>query len=205
MAGTGGIDRETGPGSRILHNMSAPPRMKITLNPFKAEAGKKNVTGQKQILQPTLQLLAHVDLWELFTVLLGEKLEPDFNLNNTDCRAGGLVLLTRRMLGKREATHKGLKRLGLENLKSELIFNLAMIHQASLGLPAFALVRRVSLGEGQVAVPEMDPAKALSLVCRVAGRTFVARRQPRLTSLLTGTGDYWFYGVPVGDAGRELP
>jgi len=205
MVRTDGNNQETRSGSRILHNMSAPPRMTISLNPFPVG---QDVTDQSiggQLPTPRFQLLAHVDLGSLITSSLEPELDDPYTMTIPQFRAARLVLITRRILGKREATLYGLQRHSLERLQGELVVNLALIDPIALGHPSFALVRRKPLTGTTAIAPEMDAAKALSLVSRVAGRAYVARRRPRMATLFKGSGEFWFYGVPVGNAGKEQP
>ena len=205
MVCTSGNYQETRTGSRTLHNMSAPPRMTISLKPFPVGRHETDQVAGAQPIPPRLQLLTHVDLGKLITSSLDEDTASPWAFDIEGCRAAQLVLITRRILGKREATIYGLQRHRMERLKDELIANLALIDPISLGLPAFALVRRKPLPGTAAISPEMDPAKALSLISRVAGRVYVARRKPRMASLFKGSDDFWFYGVPVGDVGKEQP
>lgn len=207
MPAAGGMGREPAAGSGLLHNMSAPPRLKITLNPIQAPpraAFSDGVAAADQLPQG-LRLVARVDL-EPFRARVDRGLE-------FDCRhipGGGpwarrhseiremarLILITRMAQGLPHQGMTALARRSHEYLADELRRRLQAIDAPGPGMPAFAIVcRGAPVVEADVPL-ETDPARALSLVARVTGSVYVARREPRVASLLQAAAEYRFYAAP---------
>ena len=156
---------ESGPAQSRLHNMSAPPRMRLTL---RALVGRQ----------------ARPSLFGLFG---GGDGTPDV-INGLRCigcggfpasRSGGLspVVTVYEVLGERE-TGSG----DWEETSDHLLTLLGRLDPAALGLPPFALA--VTLTKpGQPApwtAPALSGKQVLALLSRTAGGVFLAGRRPRL-------------------------
>lgn len=199
MPAAGGMGREPGGGGGLLHNMSAPPRLKITLNPIPAPPrAAGGPVAAPDVLPQGLRLVARVNLDPFRAAVdngcLGSR-------RYVACDLARLILITRLAQGRPHRGLSALSRRSLEYLVDELQRGLLAIDVADLRMPAFAFVCRSAAAQDCDLPCETDPARALSLVARVSGRVFVARREPRAAALREAEGEYRFYAA----AGKETP
>jgi hypothetical protein len=191
MASPAPRERERGDGA--LHNMSAPPRMTITIRPLGGPSPAPASPGEPAV-PGGVRCFAHVDLSTLCPLP-----EDGTKGNGPRGRLRSLLALARRAVGQEETDQEDPARWTLERLEDELRERAARLEPRALGLPAFALVRR-SPGRAGDTPAEGDPARALALVTRVSGKLFVGTRSPLVAHLATDTGGFWFYAPwPVAD------
>lgn len=202
MSGHSGLDREQAPGADLLHNMSAPPRLKITLNPLpaapRAAGGHEAATD---VLPQGLHLVARVNL-DPFRAIVDREYRGHYEY--TAWELARLILITRLAQGRPHQGMSALRSRGHEFLRDELRKGLAAIDVPRPELPEFAIVCRGEPG-GACEVPcETDPARALSLVARVTGSVYVGRREPRVASLVQKqVVEFRFYAAAEAPAGKE--
>jgi len=156
------------PGVRALHNMSAPPAMRISIRPLTVYSSPARAGSR---LPPGYRCLARVDL----EALLAQRF-PGRPRNGACQRFAALTLLAR---GEPAEGLERLARERRETLEDGLREAAARLDPQTLGLPAFALAR----GEGAGYGPPVDPVAAIALLTRTAGAVFVAGRSPRLAGL----------------------
>jgi hypothetical protein len=165
------VTREEPGEGRALHNMSAPPTMRIAVRPLGTPIDPRK-PGRRGPRLPGYRGLARVDL----EALLRERF-PGSGLRGPCQRLAALLLLAR---GAAPEDHARLARSRRETLEDGLREAAAQLDPRALGLPAFALVRAGAGGEG---LPEPDPVTAIALLTRTAGAVFVAGRSPRVAGL----------------------
>ncbi|HSL82795.1 MAG TPA: hypothetical protein VLF66_08460 [Thermoanaerobaculia bacterium] len=189
----GATPREREAGDGALHNMSAPPRMTITIRPL-GGPGPAPASAGEPAVHPGVRCFAHVDLSTLCPLP-----EEGAEGNGARGRLRSLVALAHRALGREESDPAEIARWTQERLEDELRERAARLDPLALGLPAFALVRR-SPGRAGKAPAEGDPGRALALVTRVSGKVFVGTRSPLVAHLATDAAGFWFYAPwPVAD------
>jgi len=142
--------------SDALHNMSAPPRMQLSVRPLRSAEGSGSTAGTT--------LIGILDI-EAF----GESSSPMVGLARLALRASG-------------GSFSGELEFFLdEDLGDLIIQEAARLDPSTLGLPAFAMLRPA--GRNPEGPPIDDPAIAVALMTRMSGRLFIARRSPHLPEL----------------------
>ncbi len=192
--------------SRVLHNMSAPPRIVLTIRPLGhpepggEEEANRDCTAVRTAGTTCIGCLSVDRL-----VARTGRLEP--KVLHPRQRLAGLVLLARAATGGRHATLATLTRHPREALLDELAERTAALDPHALGLPPFALMEdlgadrflevlsrledaaeRAAMAQSRwptrPGYPEIeDPGRALALLTRRSGRLFLARRAPNLHGL----------------------
>lgn len=200
MPGVGGSGREHAAGA-LLHNMSAPPRMKVTLNPIPATppiGGSGETTAD--VLPQGLSLVARVNLGP-FRARVDRNYKGLYEY--TAWELARLILITRLARGLPHQGMTSLKYRGHEYLKDELAKGLGAIDVPRPDLPAFAVVCKGQPDPSCGMPCETDPARALALVARVTGCVYVGRREPRVASLLQRAEEYRFYAAAETPGGKD--
>lgn len=199
MTTPGGTGREQANGG-LIHNMSAPPRMKVTLNPIPAPRLAGPGVVHADVLPQGLRLVARVNLAPFRAQVDRNYLDiPTY----TAWELARLVLITRLAQGLPHQGMSALKSRSHEFLQDQLRKGLETIDVPRPDLPAFAIVCK---GRPDPACPlpcEADPARALALVARVTGCVYVGRREPRIASLLQKVDEYRFYAAAEAPGGKE--
>jgi hypothetical protein len=143
-----------------LHNMSAPPRMQLTVRPLRSMGSC--CSGIRSTLLGILDL-------EVLGGLGGGSTRP-------------LEALARLALkASAEGSPENLEGFLDEDLGDLIVRVGAGLDPLSLGLPPFAVFRPVKLsGHG----PSInDPSVAVALATRMSGRLFIARRAPHVPDI----------------------
>ncbi len=200
MPAPGGIGREQASGG-LLHNMSAPPRLKVTLNPIPAPPrliGRDLVRAD--VLPQGLRLVARVNL-SPFRAQVDRNYQGLYEY--TAWELARLVLITRLAQGLPHQGMTALKSRGHEFLQDELRKGLLAIDVPRPDLPTFAVVCKGQPDLSCGLPCETDPARALALVARVTGSVYVGRREPRVASLLQRVEEYRFYAAAEAPGGKD--
>ncbi len=142
--------------SGALHNMSAPPRMRLTVRPLHPPEGPAAAAG--------ITALGILDL-----KVFGGYSSP----------LAGLARLALTVSGREPP--EDLDRLPDEDLGDVIVRQAARLDPPSLGLPPFAVLRPT--GETPADPPIDDPAVAVALLTRLSGRLFIARRSPHVPDI----------------------
>lgn len=202
MSARGGMGREQAPGCDLLHNMSAPPRLKITLNPIPAPPRTSNGdVASRDVLPLGLRVVARVNL-DPFRAIVDREYRGSYEY--TAWELARLVLITRLAQGQPHQSMTTLRRRSHEFLQDELRKGLAAIDVPRPDLPEFAIVCRGEPDDACEVPCETDSARALSLVARVTGSVYVGRRDPRVASLLQKeVVEYRFYAAAGPIPGKE--
>lgn len=179
-------------GGRTLHNMSAPPRMQLRIRPLRREA---HATASRDTHGPVagadgsgLRLIARLDPEALVrrAPACGEETAAG------QSRLAGLAALALAAADLPPLAPAVLAQRSREQLLDILREATARIDPRALGLPAIALVRRVSC-DAAGAGPEPDIARGLVLLTRTVGSLFIASRSPRVEVLGAERGCLLFY------------
>lgn len=197
-------DREA--GGRLLHNMSAPPRMQLTISPLSAQVP---LLGPGPTAPPGFRLRLSLDLEQLFRHHLGDLTalkRGDKELVSLACIVqiaprlwlALLVLLARLALNPglriQAADLHRLQRRNTEALGDEFITLADHTQPLALGLPSFGLAFPAT---GQTCAT-LDPALAIAVLSRLSGRVFLASASPVLPDgQLTSTAALGLF-VPTG-------
>jgi len=147
--------REWTPGGRWLHNMSAPPRLRVVIRPLRQEGGKGTAAAGKL----------------LTTIELGR------------ARRDGLAFLlglVAEIMGGPGPLDAELLEATAEFRVDRVIHTALSIETAELGLPRYAIAVPGTPGNGDT---DGDPRIVLTLLTRLSGSLFVARRPPHLPDL----------------------
>lgn len=183
--------------ARALHNMSAPPTLRITIRPLTAPTAHQE-SGQTRLPVPGYRCLARVDL------------EPLLQKRSGGARPGSRQRLAALVLLARGESHQGadavarLARRAAETLEDELRDLAARLDPRAMGLPVFA-VARTATGPDARGGPDVGPAAALALLTRTAGGVFVAGRSPRLAWLDDEVPAYRYFAPVLTGPGEETP
>lgn len=175
MRGTTDSALEAG---RALHNMSAPPRLSITVSPLTKGGSAVQGTGAG------CRLLGFLDL----SFLCGRDWD---SLSAREKLFAALRLARYWPGGRRTAT----KWRTIEAATDELIDRLAAQDPARLGLPRVALARRFSSCPHKRVRRVRSSAVALVLLSRLSGPLFLAIRSPSVEPIVTHRGVIAFYRV----------
>lgn len=190
-------------GGRTLHNMSAPPRMQLRIRPLRrAETAGPSRDAPAPVAGAAgagLQLIARLDPEALARRAPGYGEGPATGqrwlagLAGLALAAAGLPPVPPAILAQRSR----------EQLLDILREAAARLDPRALGLPAIALVRRVSC-EAAGAWSEPDIARGIVLLTRTVGSLFIASRSPRVEELGVERGCLLFY-LPGPPAPGESP
>lgn len=141
---------------------------------------------------PSLQLFSFVDPYPL---LLGRPFEREWE-RDAHLRLVRLVALAQdAVLGRRDADIE-LYPCPDDELSDRLEEMLARLDPVALGLPPFAIVRRIPVDGVHEQGFEADPARALALLSRVSGSVFIRRRAPGTAVMRTPRMAFAFYAAP---------
>ena len=188
-------ERSATAGERALHNMSAPPTLRITIRPLTVTPAD-TAAGRPPV--PGYRCIARVDLEALLRERFGGA-RP-----GSKRRLAALVLLARGEPDQEPDALARLARRAAETLQDELRALAARLDPRALGLPVFA-VARIASGSDAPGVPEVGPAAALALLTRTAGRVFVAGRSPRSAWLGEAVPVYRYFTPAPAGAGEDAP
>ncbi len=170
--------------SGLLHNMSAPPRMRITMRPLVAAPGQ------------TVPAMAAPRRYRvrLGAILSEEPLGREIPREERDGRWSLIlfVTLSYRLRGLAPPPYATLLARREEQLVDTLLDNLAQAPPPA-GIPAFAAVRRTKTKKPPEGPLVTDPGLALFLVSRVSGPVFLRRRYPQLGPLLEKRCEWSFH------------
>ncbi len=196
-------EAESPRGGRALHNMSAPPRMRLRIRPLRrAETAGPSRDAPAPVAGAAgagLQLIARLDPEALV------RRAPDCG-EETDtgqCRLAGLAGLALAAAGLPPVPPAILAQRSREQLLDILREAAARLDPRALGLPAIALVRRVSC-EAAGVWSEPDIARGIVLLTRTVGSLFIASRSPRVEGLGAERGCLLFY-LPGPLGAEESP
>jgi hypothetical protein len=182
-------------GERALHNMSAPPTLRITIRPLTA-VPPDTTAGRLPV--PGYRCIARVDLEALLRERFGGA-RP-----GSKRRLAALVLLARGEPDQEPDALARLARRAAETLQDELRALAARLDPRALGLPVFAVARIASASDAR-GLPDAGPATALALLTRTAGQVFVAGRSPRLVWLAEAVPVYRYFTPAPAGTGEEAP
>ena len=189
----------------VLQNMSAPPRMTITMQPLRNSAPGAGNSPAGSL--PTMQLrpVARVNIELMIDEMFPIDVPFFFREFTPKYRLAALVQISRDPGGDfNEADMAGLRHCTMEYLNDELRRNVAKINPVALGLPACGVVVRNPSSDGPGIDYELDPARVLALISRTAGRVYVANRSPRVRDLANSNDDFWIYAAdPFSNAEVE--
>ena len=183
-------------GGRALHNMSAPPAMRIAIWPLAAPVALEERV-ESRLPVPGYRCFARVDLEALLQETCGGA-RP-----GSKRRLAALVLLARGESPHAGASLARLARQAPETLEDELRELAVRLDPRALGLPVFAVARTASGPHGADG-PAVGTAAALALLTRTAGQVFVAARSPRLAWLDDPVPVYRYF-APVSAPGEDSP
>ncbi len=145
----------------VLNNMSFQPRMTLRIRPLRHEENQPTHA-------PRISLIGSIDF---------EALEPRVPLETgSDCLRK-LLRIAEIATGGGKTQEDGPSSLLEEELVDRLIDAASRIDPAVCGLPPFAIVR-TRAGGGPSTAPLTDPARVVSLLTRLSGHLFIARRTP---------------------------
>ena len=193
-------------GMDALHNMSAPPRTRISIRPLhpqKPEADSQAPKGGSETNSDTgLQRFTTIAVdrliqrWfpafrvkrgDLSCVRWGDRARLTGRAENTEhlrlrCLIAISQLATGELLEINRRQVYALVGHTLEALEELFMDNIARLDPVALGLPPFALAR--PLGPGNISFRrlrvELNPARALALLSRTGGKVYSAGRTPVL-------------------------
>ena len=180
-------------GAQALHNMSAPPTLRITIRPLTVTPGD-NAEGHIPV--PGYRCFARVDLEGLLQETFGGE-RP-----GSKRRLAALVLLARGEPHRGGDAVARLARRTAETLEDELRNLAARLDPRAMGLPVFA-VARTATGSSDPGGPAVGPAAAIALLTRTAGRVFVAGRSPRSAWLVEAVPAYRYFTPALAGPGEE--
>lgn len=190
-------------GGRTLHNMSAPPRMRLRIRPLRREkpAGpSRDAPGPAAGVDGSgLRLITRLDP----EVLVRRAPDCGEETDTGQCRLAGLAALALAAADLPPLAPAVLAQRSREQLLDILREAAARLDPRALELPAIALVRRVSC-EAAGAGPEPDIARGIVLLTRTVGSLFIASRSPRVEELGVERGCLLFY-LPGPPAPGESP
>jgi len=202
---------DCGSASPLSRNMSAPPRMQITITTLGRVPGEERV-GALNDAPPGFRLHARLHLDTLLEHHLGGEGRNDNRewrkalpwrkrLPTSHETLRCLVLLARQALDadyRPEAVEfRRLKWTNLEALTDTFIDLAGGLNPHALGLPCMGFIRGLDEGPSDAL---LDPATALALFSRQDGALFLAGRSPSLPSL--GSPARWKVGLYVPEGGR---
>ncbi|RMG42605.1 MAG: hypothetical protein D6718_13605 [Acidobacteria bacterium] len=164
---------------RALHNMSAPPRLSITVSPL-----RKGAARAEQGTGAGCKLIGFLDL----SLLCGK----DWNSLSPRERLLAALKLARSWSG---GSVTGTTRLTVEAATDELLDRLAAQDPARLGLPRVALARRFPRWPHKRVRRVRSSAAALVLLSRLSGPLFLAIRSPSVEPIVNHGGVVAFYRV----------
>jgi hypothetical protein len=174
--------------------MSAPHSIKVSFRPFDPArtVGTTALRAGVAAPVPSLHLFSYVDPYPL---LLGRPFEREWE-RDAHLRLVRLVALAQdAVLGRRDADIE-LYPCPDDELVDRLDGLLARLDPVALGLPPFAVVRRVPAASVSGRGFEADPARALALLSRVSGSVFVRRRAPATSVMRIPLMAFAFYAAP---------
>ncbi|MBU2500913.1 hypothetical protein KJ682_06265 [bacterium] len=188
-------------GRAAYANMSAPPRMEIKIKPFVRPVPAGPAAAAAAASPAALGSLGLVPIGQVDLARLCRQGIPHprkLSVPKAKQRIAALVYLSRLAAGIGPGEVLTLYGEGNDLLMDELRANAALLDPVALGLPAFGLVRKVKRDRAQAGPVITDPALALVLLTRTAGKVFIARRSPRVSHLIRDDHVYLFYGAPTG-------
>lgn len=174
--------------------MTTPHSIKVSFRPFDPArtVGVAALRAGVAAPVPSLQLFSYVDPYPL---LLGRPFEREWE-RDAHLRLVRLVALAQEaVLGRRDADTE-LYPCPDDALSDRLDELLARMDPVALGLPPFAIVRRVPVEGVHGCGCEEDPARALALLSRVSGSVFVRRRAPDTAVMRIPRMAFAFYAAP---------
>ena len=184
-----------------LHNMSAPPRTRITVRPLRQSTGPIEFPGRKRDTGATgMTPIALISLPRLIQHWFPRYLDrsagnkgpawrdqsrlkgPAASTRNLRLRC--LVVLSRVAAGElKKPTRRSIFRLAavpVEGLEEMYLERVRRIRPLDHDLPPFAFVRPVEESRRELPESETDPARALALLSRCSGTVYSAARSPLL-------------------------
>ena len=196
---------ETRAGGHALHNMSAMPRMQITLRPHVASPAQESARagqGEGSPEKPVINGLRFTGSGSL-AECIGRGRRHSRRASRRPERAAGDPSPAAFRAGSFSARDLcpllGERRpRSLEAAGDRVLERLAGIDPRTLGLPGFALAVRLEAGRvlPHAAGPPLSPLQLLVLLSRTAGGVFLAARRPRLALEEWVEGRYaWYFPV----------
>jgi hypothetical protein len=174
--------------------MSTSRSIKVRCRPFDPARTVGAVALRSGVVAPvpSLRLFSHVDPYPL---LLGRPFEREWE-RDAHLRLVRLVALAQEAVLRHRESDIGLYACPDDELGDRLDGLLARLDPVALGLPPFAIVRRVPAGGVSDRGFEPDPARALALLSRVSGSVFVRRRAPATAVMRIPRMAFAFYAAP---------
>ena len=174
-------------GSNVLHNMSAPPRIKGQVKPLRLASWDDDRTALQGAtrkgggLQPSREfpgygIAAHIHFGPTFSARTPDRRLTRFESPHEQLR--GLVILGRCVAGDKtidfEREFVRLKKRTDDALREEYLELAAEVYPLELGLPAFALVARAPAGP---CAPVADDV-VLAVLSRIVEYRFFGNHGP---------------------------
>ena len=194
---------ESGLNTTLLHNMSAPSRMQITVRPL----GKTSGNGQRT--DRRIQLGSYQGL-KLHSVLCLRRLFVDglqdypesmpkhySRVNNTHTSLSMLCELTNAHLRGNETSLRMLNAWvdkSPEEIEARFVSLCQKIDTREFSLPVFGLVKSFT-GNIPATGLTLDPLHFVSILCRISGHLFMAGRNPLIPGCLPRQGMLGIYHI----------
>jgi hypothetical protein len=211
------------PDSGLIHNMSAPPRLAITIQTLSTCRQDSGSPDDSDVLQGFREILSlDVDgfiekYFSDYVINCSSEGGPngpawrDYEakaeriLNSRHLRLRCLVVLSRLATDKVEWVCRKdvlqLTKASKDELMDEYLANTALLDPIAMGYPAFGLVHRPVKAE---AGNWITAAQGLAIISRVSGDIFLGAHAPFLHDFEASGRMQFLLTVPVHRGGKEL-
>ncbi len=171
--------------STLLHNMIAPPRLRLTVQPLSFKTIENESLDQKTVHTgySGLGLYGLLDTTPLFKHWFKQEADGTVVSESRYIRLKLLVELVTRVLEGQTAgidlKKTWLRQGSIDRMEDRFIKLCHKLNERNLALPAFGLVQR---GAGNHRDPKrvMDPLVFTALVSRVSGHVYTSARSPMI-------------------------